>query len=80
MNYKIRKIISRYFPIKILNKIRRIGIKGNNVYCILCQKQFKKFLNYRGRNNAQCPNCSSLERERMLALFFLMRLAYSGRS
>lgn len=43
-------------------------LKGENVECPCCEKQFKKFLSYgvNPRNGALCPWCLSLERHRLL--------------
>ncbi len=41
---------------------------GNNVECPICEHTYSKFLNFRHRTNALCPNCRSLERHRLIHL------------
>ena len=45
--------------------------KGDNVYCICCDKSFKKFLPHGNipRANAACPYCHSLERTKLLMYY-----------
>lgn len=52
-------------------KMHSIVYRGNQVQCNVCQSKFAKFMAYGAikRPNAQCPNCKSLERHRMLWLF-----------
>ena len=48
-------------------------LKGNQVECNCCGKTYRKFLpkgNLEIRENVMCPNCGSLERNRLL-LFYL---------
>lgn len=73
----IKKIYKKVIPlglrIFLINKTRQIygwALRGKDYYCVCCNKHFKRFLN-KGfgddiRLNAQCPNCSSLERNRLL--------------
>ena len=51
--------------------IRRIALRGNNNFCPICNQSFVVFLPYgvRKRPNAQCPNCQSLERQRLIWLY-----------
>lgn len=46
--------------------------KGKNVFCPCCNGDFRRFLPFGNpeRKNALCPKCSSLERHRLLWLFF----------
>lgn len=80
----MKKIISwviRYIPRKYLQLLSPLALKtlalfyaGKNVQCPICKSQFRKFLPYgRGtsaRENALCPHCQSLERHRLLWLYF----------
>ncbi len=80
----MKKIIGwviRYIPRKYLQLISPLALRvlalfyrGKIVQCPICGSQFKKFLPYgRGqfaRANALCPNCQSLERHRLLWLYF----------
>jgi SAM-dependent methyltransferase len=46
---------------------------GDSVQCPVCGKHYRKFLPYgyvKSRSNALCPNCLSLERHRLLWLYF----------
>lgn len=56
---------------KALRAVQHYTLKGDNTYCPLCEKHFITFLPYgvRKRANAQCPNCQSLERHRLIWLF-----------
>lgn len=46
--------------------------KGHNVHCTVCERDFRKFLPYgnKGLDNRLCPKCLSLERHRLMWLFF----------
>jgi SAM-dependent methyltransferase len=56
---------------KGLKLVQKFALRGDQVYCPLCEKGFVTFLPYgvRKRANAQCPNCYSLERHRLIWLF-----------
>lgn len=49
-----------------------IFYKGNKVECPICYGKFRKFLPYgnKGADNRLCPKCLSLERHRLLWLYF----------
>ena len=49
-----------------------IFYKGNKVECPICNGKFRKFLPYgnKGADNRLCPKCLSLERHRLLWLYF----------
>lgn len=68
LHNRIKQIIKQSVLLKILSLINSVIYKGNGVQCILCGKNFKKFIAYGRpkRSNAQCPFCFSLERERLL--------------
>ncbi|MBD3343818.1 MAG: methyltransferase domain-containing protein [Chitinivibrionales bacterium] len=65
-----------------LFKARSFFYKGNTVNCPCCNGNFKKFLpagqNENRRENAKCPDCSSLERHRLTA--YLSKKLLIGRS
>lgn len=76
----IKTIYKRLFSEKIrinnrkkLKKLNGFFLKGNNFYCNCCQQSFSKFLDKSNgidvRHNAECPNCGSLERTRLLLEF-----------
>ena len=58
---------------KKFKKLKGLFLKGNNVYCNCCNQSFSKFLDKSNgidiRQNAECPNCGSLERTRVLLEF-----------
>jgi hypothetical protein len=47
---------------------------GNRVSCPCCGSRYREFLPHRGRRNARCPHCDSLERHRLLYLFLRDRI------
>jgi SAM-dependent methyltransferase len=68
----------RYIPRKYLQlfshwvaRLASVFYLGNGVSCNVCGHHYRKFLPYgrKGRENALCPNCLSLERHRMMWLF-----------
>ncbi|WP_317899764.1 methyltransferase domain-containing protein [Aurantibacillus circumpalustris] len=76
-------------PIKKLrNKIFALINPGKKVYCLYCKKTYRKFLHEGVKSpifkkykvagggyklNVQCPNCYSVDRSRLLYLFFQQR-------
>jgi len=75
-----KKIYKKIFSEKIrinnrrnLNKLSKYFLKGNDFYCNCCDQNFRSFLKKSNgidtRNNAECPNCGSLERTRVLLEF-----------
>jgi SAM-dependent methyltransferase len=76
-------------PIKKLrNKIFALINPGKKVYCLYCKKTYRKFLHEGVKSpifkrykvagggyklNVQCPNCYSVDRSRLLYLFFQLR-------
>ena len=81
---KIKKLIPSSFKILIKNKINVIKYRGNKYQCPLCNYGCKQFLpiglDYEvikekkiigaGRRNAACPKCYSIDRERLIFLYF----------
>lgn len=76
----IKTIYKRLFSEKIrinnkkkLKKLNGFFLKGNKVYCNCCDQSFSRFLDKSNgidiRYNAECPNCGSLERTRVLLEF-----------
>jgi SAM-dependent methyltransferase len=57
--------LKKKIKLKLLCKL----LSGNNVACNICNRTFSSFIPYLGRVNAQCPNCGSLERTRLLYQF-----------
>lgn len=73
---------------RLRRKIFGLFHPGNDVYCLYCHKTFGKFmqegvkspafLKYKVagggyKPNVQCPNCFSVDRSRLLYLFFQLR-------
>ncbi len=60
----------------LANKARlfylRLKYKGNDVYCPCCGSTFRAFAPFGNikRKNAWCPKCESLERHRLLSMYF----------
>lgn len=83
---KLVSFITRNVPRKYLQRASGLGKKvltllyaGNNVYCPVCKKGFRKFLPYgriKVRENALCPNCLALERHRLLWLYLQQRTSF----
>ena len=50
----------------------RVMLRGDAVECTCCGGRFREFLPFGvdARPNVQCPRCGSLERHRILALYF----------
>jgi len=53
-----------------VREIQALGLKGEQVYCPICDRHFKTFLpgGPTLRPNSRCPVCDSLERHRLLWL------------
>ena len=79
----MKKIISwliRYVPRRHLQRVSHIGLRvisvfycGNNVECPIIGRTYRKFFPYgrlKPRENALCPDSLSLERHRLLWLYF----------
>lgn len=56
---------------KLVQLVRRSVLGGDNNYCPICGFHAYTFLPYgvKKRPNAQCPNCQSLERQRLIWLY-----------
>jgi SAM-dependent methyltransferase len=74
LSTKVKESLGPIFP--IANKIRlfflRIKYTGNNVVCACCKSSFREFAPFgdNRRKNAWCPKCESLERHRLLWMYF----------
>ena len=44
--------------------VQAAALRGNQVSCPICGGNFRRFLEFRGRQNARCPRCGALERHR----------------
>jgi SAM-dependent methyltransferase len=64
-------VVTREAPAQVKSLLRaaRNGVlstllRGNEVHCPVCAGDFRRFRAFRGRPNALCPRCGSLERHR----------------
>ena len=66
-----RNVLIRFSP--VLSIVFSFIYKGNKVKCPVCESSFSKFLPYGniGAVNRLCPKCLSLERHRLLWLYFI---------
>ncbi len=75
----LKNIAVKHFPVgsrKIYHRLNIFFYKGEEYYCPICEKGFKRFLPA-GENifgNSKCPGCSSLERQRLLWLYLTSKL------
>lgn len=58
---------------KVLKTIGEALYYGNSRYCPICKRNYRRFLPFGvdARPNAMCLNCGSLERHRLMWLFFI---------
>ncbi|MEO5943108.1 MAG: methyltransferase domain-containing protein [Ferruginibacter sp.] len=74
LSSKFKEHLGPLFP--IANKLRliylRMKYRGNNVFCPCCKSTFSEFAPFgdNKRKNARCPKCESLERHRLLWMYF----------
>jgi SAM-dependent methyltransferase len=74
LSTKAKESLGFIFP--VLNKARlswlRVQHAGDKVYCPCCKSKFREFARFGGnrRKNAWCPKCESLERHRLLWIYF----------
>jgi SAM-dependent methyltransferase len=66
---QVKYVIKKMVPDAWMKKAREWWYHGTRVWCPCCEKSFRKFRSYRGRENAACPYCNSYERHRHLWLF-----------
>jgi SAM-dependent methyltransferase len=62
----------------VINKVYQAALAllyaaGLGCYCCICGHYLRRFLPFRGRRNAECPNCGSLARHRLLWKFLSAR-------
>lgn len=75
----LKNFVVKHFPVgsrKVYHTLNNFLYKGNNYYCPICEKGYKRFLpggdNLFG--NSKCPGCSSLERQRLLWVYLTREL------
>src|SRR6476661_1885267 len=74
LSTKVKEAMGPLFP--IANRIRLVGLKikyaGNKVLCPCCGNSYREFAPFgdNRRRNAWCPGCQSLERHRLLWMYF----------
>jgi len=67
----LRIIIAVVFIIKkLIEWIRKIALKGGNVYCCICKKSYLTFLpsGDEPQAHARCPGCNSIDRHRQISI------------
>jgi len=57
------------FKKRLKIRLQHYLLRGSDVTCTVCGYSYKHFIPYLGRPNAQCPNCGSLERVRLIQKF-----------
>lgn len=74
LSTKVKEAMGPLFP--VANSIRLVWLKikfaGTGVVCPCCKSTFREFARFGGskRRNSWCPNCQSLERHRLLWMYF----------
>ena len=81
MKELIKKLIPDSFFRYYKNQLKKKKIKhheGDNVICPFCHSRFSEFGSFGlvPRKNAECHNCESLERHRLLWLYFNQKTIY----
>jgi len=57
----------------------RVRYTGHDVWCPVCERSARRFASHRGRPQARCPHCGSLERHRVLWLWLRARVPAGAR-
>ncbi len=57
----------------------RVRYAGRHVWCPVCERSARRFVPHRGRPQARCPHCGSLERHRVLWLWLRDRVPAGAR-
>lgn len=74
LSTQVKKALGPIFPMAnaVRLEILKIKLAGKEVICSCCNKEFKHFATFGNdkRPNAWCPNCESLERHRLLWMYF----------
>ncbi len=68
--------LKKLLPSHFRSSVQAFFLRGDNVYCPICQKSFVTFLPFGKipRPNALCPYCHSYERTRLLWLYLKDKL------
>ncbi len=88
---KLYKYLLNTLPRPLLIKLSYVfkffaplAYKGDNVYCPVCEKRFRKFLSYGSnkahRENVLCPYDLTLERHRLMWLFLKTTSFFESKS
>jgi SAM-dependent methyltransferase len=56
--------------LQTLVRTRPLLYRGDAVRCPCCNRTFRSFLTHRGVANVRCPSCGSMERHRLLTLWW----------
>jgi SAM-dependent methyltransferase len=69
----LRRMVHRIVPEDIRPRVTRLYrplmLRGTDVACPVCERQFRRFLDHRDQPNVRCPWCGSMERHRLLWLW-----------
>lgn len=73
----MKSLLKRIIPFSVRLTLRYIQIKivyffkkGNRYHCPVCNSNYNEFAEFNSRKNRMCPSCFSLERHRLLYLYF----------
>lgn len=69
----IRDRVPTWARFGALGVARALAFRGDGVACPCCDGSFRDLRPHRGRLGAKCPRCGSLERHRLLWLYFARR-------
>ena len=71
----MKRIIKTIFPYAILLRVKKVVYFGKQRYCPVCENSVRLFQPFGivPRPDARCPVCGSLERHRLVWLFFRQR-------
>ena len=73
MRDALRNRIPTRVRFDLLGKARALAFRGDRVSCPCCGGCFRDFRAHRQRAGVKCPRCGSLERHRLLWLYFEQR-------
>jgi SAM-dependent methyltransferase len=62
-------------------RVARVRYGGGDRFCPVCETPIRTFIPFRGRSQARCPICESLERHRLIWLYLRARTdLFDGRA
>lgn len=63
-----RRVLGHVDSHRLVRQARSWRMRGDVVYCVVCERWFRRFVPFRDRPEARCPWCHALERHRALWL------------